>query len=470
MYKDDDPIRLSLDDIDDDQEYEFDDNRLQYKKGHKPTVASRPSTNKNKEKKKKKNKKKRGGGDCSDWLCKKSIRYRFGYAVTLAVVLALVFTTPRTTLWLPPKYETYNTASVVAFGTVLFVMLLSYWIVQNSDPGYLTDIVNPDDAVLYSTDAFRAHLYKSEWGDEDDGTWEESTKHIMIARTKFTDEDLENAEREAEAKEQQRLKRRGGGGSNSGGSGSGSGSSAKNSSTGTPTDIEAVDTFPTDSSGNTKRKAHGDDSEIEGLLFHESAVGGTVTTYRIDTKHPDLPYRAIYCKAERRWIAMFDHYCGVLGTPIGEKNHARFWWYLCIQTMSLCYAVGIVHSGFRNSIYKEWYSDNAYHLWVALVLYVLVLFVGSLWIFHTWLAFTNMTSYEFMRSDKIDYLQGTKDFDLPYSHGCFKNLNIFCCNDGFIHGISGHEWKPTEWGLPKPVVRDGGVEDNLWENRYYRCC
>merc|ERR1711865_551858 len=122
---------------------------------------------------------KRGGGDCSDWLCKKSIRYRFGYAVAVALVLALVFTTPRTTLYLAPDYIEYNSASVSAFGIVLFIMLLSYWAVQNSDPGYLTEIISPDEAVLYSSDAMRAHLFKSEWGDEDDGTWDDGMKYIM---------------------------------------------------------------------------------------------------------------------------------------------------------------------------------------------------------------------------------------------------------------------------------------------------
>ena len=386
MYKDE-PIKLSIDGEED--EYEFDENKLQYRKGHKPKVAARIH----------KNRSKRGGGNCSDYICKKSIRYRFGYGVALAIVLALVFTTPRTTLWLAPDYNTYNTPSVVAFGTVLFIMLLSYWIVQNSDPGFLTDIISPDDAVMYSTDAFRAHLYKSEWGDEDDGTWDESVKHIMVARSKFTDEDLEKAEREAELSEEKRRNKK---------KKHTKQPAASQENTRTPTDIEAVDvndsssststststSFPIedeDDTNNKHRGAHGEDSEIEGLLLHDSAIGTKIKAYRIDTKHPDLPYRAIYCKAERRWIAMFDHYCGVLGTPIGEKNHARFWWYLCIQTMSLCYAIGIVHSGFRNSIFKDWYSDNAYHLWVVIVLYILTVFVGSLWIFHTWLACSNTT-------------------------------------------------------------------------------
>ena len=67
----------------------------------------------------------------------------------------------------------------------------------------------------------------------------------------------------------------------------------------------------------------------------------------VDTKHPEYPYRAIYCRQVRRWVATFDHYCGVIETPVGEKNHARFWFFLQMQTICICWAIGIVHSGFR---------------------------------------------------------------------------------------------------------------------------
>jgi hypothetical protein len=290
MYKDEpDDIHLSIDG----DEYEFDENRLQYKKGKRPkttTTTTTPTPKKPKRSKK-------GGGDCSDWLCKKSIRYRFGYSVVLALVLALVFTTPRTTLYLPPLYESYNWASCFAFGTVLAIMLGSYWMVQNSDPGFLTEIISPDEAVMYSSDAFRAHLMKSEWGDEDDGTWDDSVKNIMHARTKFTDEDLENAERQAEQLERKSALRPR---KTPDTTGNTDGSEAGN------TKDESSASFPTYASNdrivNTKYGG-GEDNEIEGLLYHETGVAGKkIKAYLIDTKHPDLPYRAIYCKAERRWV------------------------------------------------------------------------------------------------------------------------------------------------------------------------
>ena len=215
----------------------------------------------------------------------------------------------------------------------------------------MTEIISPDEAVLYSSDAMRAHMFKSEWGDEDDGTWDDGMKYIMSAKEKFTDEDLEQAERDAERIE--RRKSGGGGGSGKGGSSkrrSGSGRS------GGSTGLEVVEddgdgpatlsstSFPRESEkttgggsgGGSGSRVHGDDSEIEGLLVRTSVTGNKYTVVRIDTKHPDLPYRAIYCKAERRWIAMFDHYCGILGTPVGEKNHARFW-YVVVMNFWSCF-------------------------------------------------------------------------------------------------------------------------------------
>jgi hypothetical protein len=169
--------------------------------------------------------------------------------------------------------------------------------VQNSDPGFLTEIISPDEAVLYSSDAFRAHLMKSEWGDEDDGTWDDSVKNIMHARTKFTDEDLENAERQAEQLERKSALRTR---KTPDTTGNTDGSEAGN------TKDESSASFPTYASNdrivNTKYGG-GEDNEIEGLLYHETGVAGKkIKAYLIDTKHPDLPYRAIYCKAERRWV------------------------------------------------------------------------------------------------------------------------------------------------------------------------
>lgn len=423
---------------------------------HSADSVSNRRVGKNSKMSKWKRRRKKAGVTCSDVICKKSVRYRFGYGVTVAIVLWLVCTVPHTTLWNPDGSA--NGGAFFSFMFVIAVMLMCYWVVQNSDPGYLTDIIQPDDAVLYSTDAFRAHKWTSEWGDEDDGTWESGSKQIKEAMEMFRDEeDVENnvdaeigsieGSRKLKRKKKRKKKKK------------------KRSLK------SQKDSVSEDDHSEVKVDYHENDNA--NLLFERDPLGRPTSKrlITIDTKHPDLPYRAIYCKQERRWIAMFDHYCGVLGTPIGEKNHSRFWWYLFVQLAALCYAVGIVHSGMDSKVrYDLWYDYNARALWTAIILYIFVLFVGSLWVFHTWLAFTNTTSYEFMRNSKIDYLQGTRDFDLPYSHGIKDNLRMFCCNDGMLAWMRGYKWEPVQWGRPKKFTRDGEWTENIWENKHWNCC
>ena len=428
-------------------------------------------------KKKWKERRKKVGVTCSDVICKKSVRYRFGYGCAVAIILMLVCTVPHTTLW--NADETANGGAFFSFMFVIAMMLGFYWAVQNSDPGFLTDIINPDDAVEWSTDAFRAHKWKNEWGDEDDGTWESGSKKIMEAMEMFRDEEDQVVD------------------DNNSGSESDSDSEDDDIETGGARKMKKTKKTKKKKKKKKKKKGQkkkntkagsrnqqvsdGDDVDVppmpeaDGvnlLEFEQDPFGPPVRSrLRIDTEHPDLPYRAIYCKQERRWIAMFDHYCGVLGTPIGEKNHSRFWWYLFVQLGALCYAIGIVHSGINHNIrYDLWYDYNARALWTAILLYLIVLFVASLWLFHSWLALTNTTSYEFMRNSKIDYLQGTRDFDLPYSHGCKDNLRMFCCNDGMLAWLRGYAWEPVQWGKPGKYKTDGEWTENIWQNKHWNCC
>ena len=120
---------------------------------------------------------------------------------------------------------------------------------------------------------------------------------------------------------------------------------------------------------------------------------------RFFSRQPDRTFRQLWHIPFDTflWHIPFDTF---LWTPLSFDTF--LWWFCSIISLFIFF-------------YTIFYTGNAHQLWSAIFLYFLVLFVGGLWIFHTWLACTNMTSYEFMRSDRIDYLQGTKDFDLPYS-------------------------------------------------------
>ena len=57
-----------------------------------------------------------------------------------------------------------------------------------------------------------------------------------------------------------------------------------------------------------------------------------------------------------------------------------------------------------------------------------------------------------------------------HSLGICTNLNIFCLNDGMLHRLWGNEWKPRTWNVPIPIVRNGDISENIWENKYWSCC
>jgi len=75
----------------------------------------------------------------------------------------------------------------------------------------------------------------------------------------------------------------------------------------------------------------------------------------------DFPLRSRYCKQADRVVPKFDHYCTLLGTPIGERNHALFWMYLVAQSIIILWGISIVSSGFIGTILfpQRWAGNNA---------------------------------------------------------------------------------------------------------------
>ena len=103
-------------------------------------------------------------------------RARLGYFIANGVMLTLVYTTSNTSLW--RKDGTVNGEHL--FTQILFIIFswVAYFLVQGSDPGYLSEEVTPDEAVEYSTEAMRADMW-------DDDFLNEGRDEISIAKTKF---------------------------------------------------------------------------------------------------------------------------------------------------------------------------------------------------------------------------------------------------------------------------------------------
>ena len=91
----------------------------------------------------------------------------------------------------------------------------------------------------------------------------------------------------------------------------------------------------------------------------------------------------------------------------------------------------------------------------------------------------NVTTYEFMRADKVSYLHDTRDFDLPFSMGLVQNVKFYFTSDSSvlttINTLLGKkiEWKPHLWTRPSANLVERNSKEvckHLWENRYWSCC
>mmetsp|Transcript_17767 Transcript_17767/g.32753 ORF Transcript_17767/g.32753 Transcript_17767/m.32753 type:complete len:388 (+) Transcript_17767:358-1521(+) len=342
-------------------------------------------------------------------LRQNAVYYRLGYAMVVGLVLGTAVATPNT--WLDDKDPSMRRKVALHLSMLLILCVGLYWAIQGSNPGYI--MVNQHTEIELSAPQ----------GSKTEASSTTFEQTIHAAKDSRDDSDVT---------------------------------------------VQMLGNTSDTDSFDSSDEEEGEDSFELDILPHES--------YDARLAHvsvSDVPARAKFCRNSHMHVAKFDHFCGVLGTCIGERNHCLFWWFLMVHTGTLIYLVRLVFSGFRDTEAKmgTWLDHNGHALGTVIFLWIFLLPVGLLFLFHTFLALSSMTSYEFLSSDRIHYLKGTRDFDLPFSRGLYNNLKQFCWLDGLrlaLFPLS--EWTPRKWEL---LITDRDSEDvwnNIWENRYWSCC
>ncbi|KAG5415121.1 hypothetical protein BRARA_A02092 [Brassica rapa] len=149
--------------------------------------------------------------------------------------------------------------------------------------------------------------------------------------------------------------------------------------------------------------------------------------------HVEQPPRAKHCHDCDRCVLQFDHHCVWLGTCVGQKNHSKFWWYICEESALSIWTL-IMYIDFLTNVAKPWWK-NAIIILLLVVLVISLIFVLLLLLFHSYLILTNQSTYELVRRKRIPYMRNMPERVHPFSRGIKRNLYNVCCGNDTLDSL-----------------------------------
>ena len=148
----------------------------------------------------------------------------------------------------------------------------------------------------------------------------------------------------------------------------------------------------------------------------------------------------------------------MLGNSVGELNHGAFYRLVLMQVISIWTGEWLLSHAYLNFFKSNvlWTVANIPLIIMNIITWSVGIPLSILLCIHTFMLLTSSTTYEFMKLEKLEYLNGFYQFSFPFSDGLFENVRHFCC--------------PRAIKLWRRAPPENEWPETFWRSRYYSCC